>query len=73
MRVSLFGKFFIAVIATATVTSVYAQNVLEEVTVTARKRAENVQEVPISVTAFTADQIQAAGIERPVDYLSPDP
>jgi len=70
MRVSLFGRCFIAVIATATVNSVYAQNVLEEVTVTARKRAENVQEVPISVTAFTADQIQAAGIERPVDYLS---
>ena len=70
MRVSLYSKCFIAVIAAATVTSVYAQNVLEEVTVTARKRAENLQEVPISVTAFTAAEIQAAGIERPVDYLS---
>ena len=70
MRVGFISKCFIAVIATATVNSIYAQNVLEEVTVTARKRAENLQEVPISVTAFTADQIQAAGIERPVDYLS---
>ena len=54
----------------AVTVDLYAQTVLEEVTVTARKRAENLQEVPISVAAFTAADIQAAGIERPVDYLS---
>ena len=30
---------------------------LEEVTVTARKRVESLQEVPITVTAFTAEAI----------------
>jgi iron complex outermembrane receptor protein len=70
MRPGLIGKCITAVIATATVNSVLAQNVLEEVTVTARKRAENIQEVPISVTAFTREQIEAAGIERPVDFIS---
>ena len=54
----------------AVTVDLYAQSVLEEVTVTARKRSENLQEVPISVAAFTAADIQAAGIERPVDYLS---
>jgi iron complex outermembrane recepter protein len=35
---------------------------IEMVTVTAQKRAENAQEVPIAITAFTADAIQTKGI-----------
>ena len=47
---------------------------LEEVTVTARKRAESVQDVPISITAFSAEAIQKAGIYdiRDVVKLSPN-
>ena len=37
---------------------------IEEVVVTARKRAENLQEVPIAVTAFTESQIESAGIQQ---------
>lgn len=47
-----------------------AQGVLEEVVVTARKRQETLQEVPVAVTAFTGFDIQTAGIERPQDYIS---
>jgi len=47
----------------------FADSTLEEVTVTARKRAENVQEVPIAVTPFTAQEIKDAGIERPADFI----
>ena len=36
-----------------------ASSLLEEVVVTARKREEGAQEVPLSVTAFNSDQIQA--------------
>jgi outer membrane receptor protein involved in Fe transport len=35
---------------------------IEEITVTARKRAESLQDVPLSVTAFTAEMIQRQGI-----------
>jgi outer membrane receptor protein involved in Fe transport len=35
---------------------------LEEITVTARRREESLQEVPLSITAFSNDQIQRAGI-----------
>lgn len=42
-------------------TAVSAQ-VLEEVIVTARKRAEAMQDVPVSVTAFTGNQLRNAGI-----------
>jgi iron complex outermembrane receptor protein len=34
---------------------------IEEIIVTSRKREESLQEIPVSVTAFTADQIERAG------------
>ncbi|MDZ7785205.1 MAG: TonB-dependent receptor [Halioglobus sp.] len=40
---------------------------LEEVIVTARRREESLQEVPVSVTAFSADQLTAAGIHSILD------
>ncbi len=43
---------------------------IDEVVVTARKREESLQDVPIAITAFTESTIQAAGIERPVDFIS---
>jgi iron complex outermembrane receptor protein len=43
---------------------------IEEVTVTARKRAESLQDVPIAITAFTEETIERAGIERPADFIS---
>ena len=43
---------------------------IEEIVVTARKRAENLQEVPIAITAFTEQTIERAGIERPADFIS---
>ena len=36
--------------------------VLEEIIVTARKREESVQDIPIAVSAFTADDIRALGL-----------
>ena len=37
--------------------------VLEEVVVTARRREESLQETPVAVSAFGADEMRAAGIE----------
>ena len=49
----------IAALALATASSVAsAQLVLEEVIVTAQKRAESLQDVPISVTALQGDKCQ---------------
>ena len=41
----------------------------ETVFVTAQMRAENVRDIPISLTAFTSSQIEEAGIEKPGDAL----
>ncbi len=43
---------------------------IEEVVVTARKRDESLQEVPIAITAFTEQTIERAGIERPADFIT---
>jgi iron complex outermembrane receptor protein len=54
----------------ACVPSVVAQqDALEEVMVTARKVGESLQDVPLSVTAFTEAAIEDAGIERPEDFM----
>jgi iron complex outermembrane recepter protein len=53
---------------------VHAQSqVIEEVLVTARKRAESLEDIPISARAFTADEIQSAGITRPQDFIDLTP
>ncbi|MGH8276403.1 MAG: TonB-dependent receptor plug domain-containing protein, partial [Steroidobacteraceae bacterium] len=54
--------------------SVWAQSLttpsLEEVVVTARKRAESVQNVPITEDVFNEQAIQSAGIETPRDFVA---
>jgi len=46
---------------------------LEEVVVTARKRAESLQDSPVSVRAFTAEQIESANIDTPHDFIDLTP
>jgi len=43
---------------------------LEEIVVTARKRDEALQSVPVTVDAFTQQAIQSAGIESPRDFVA---
>ena len=46
---------------------------LEEIVVTARKRAETLEESPVSVRAFTEAEIVSAGIETPHDFIALTP
>ena len=47
-----------------------AQPVLEEIVVTATKRSESVQEIPLAVSAISAEQIEARGFREFSDYLN---
>ena len=49
------------------------QSVLEELVVTAQKRAENLQDVPISVVAVTGEAIQDRNLVNVVDILQDVP
>ena len=54
------------------VPAVYAQegaSAIEEIVVSARKRDESLQDVPIAITAFTEETIEKAGIGRPADFI----
>ncbi|MEX0976543.1 MAG: TonB-dependent receptor [Woeseia sp.] len=46
---------------------------LEEIVVTARKRAETLEESPVSVRAFTEAEIQSADINTPHDFIALTP
>lgn len=51
----------------------FAQAALEEVVVSARKRAETLEDAPVSVRAFTESEIRSAGIETPQDFINLTP
>ena len=50
-----------------------AQALLEEITVTARRRDEALQDVPVAVTAFTGDQLTALGVKESGDIAALTP
>jgi iron complex outermembrane receptor protein len=55
-------------------TPVYAQEAaLEEILVTAQRREQNLQEVPVSVTAFTGAALEQRNIKSAIDYLALTP
>jgi outer membrane receptor protein involved in Fe transport len=58
---------------TLVVTPAPAQRVIEEVVVFATKREESLSDVPIAVSAFSADQLLRAGVQdvRDLQQLSP--
>jgi iron complex outermembrane receptor protein len=50
-----------------------AQAQLEEIVVTARMRAEAYEDAPVAIKAFTAAEIEEAGIETPHDFIGLTP
>jgi iron complex outermembrane receptor protein len=50
-----------------------AEQQLPEVVVTARQRAERIEDVPVTVQAFTDADIKSAGIDRPSDFIALTP
>jgi hypothetical protein len=53
--------------------SVSGDLVLEEVMVTATKRTEKLQDVPVAVSALTSEDISARGFSQYADYLNTVP
>ena len=50
-----------------------AQQVLEEIIVTAQKREQSKQEIGISITAFTGDQVRELGFTNSIDLINHTP
>jgi len=70
--IQLIGVTVVAVALTDAVPSAQAQ-VLEEIIVTSRQREESLLDIPLTVTAFTAQDIEARGINELVDIVDFSP
>jgi iron complex outermembrane receptor protein len=83
MKIKIMRRLFsiaITGIAITLGTGVHAQEqengaelILEEVTVTAQRRAESLQDVPLAVTAFSGDEVEARNWLRPADVAQQVP
>ena len=62
-----------ALLTTGMSASLQAQSWLEEVTVTATKRAENVQDVPLAISAFTGDFTKDNNLDDVKDLINITP
>lgn len=71
IRTVLVSLIWISVVTTAAAAEHAA--VIEEIVVTAESRAENLQEVPVAVTAFSESDILDAGIESTADFIALTP
>ena len=60
-------------VAPASATEASSDSTLEEVVVTARKRTENLQDVPLSIDVYTAKDLQNLSIKQFEDYATLTP
>ena len=56
-------------LTTALPNAASAQNAIDEIVVTARKKAESLQDVPVAVSALGEKQLDALGVDVFTDYL----
>jgi len=71
-KLSSLGLIGAAVAAALVTTPTWAQTAteeVEEVLVTARRRSESSLDVPVTINVFTREDIERAGIEKPVDFI----
>ena len=73
ITLTMFAVAAVAVVLASPTSLAQSQRVLEEIVVTAQKREQSLQEVPIAVSTFSADQLQRAGVNdiRTLMTLSP--
>ncbi len=66
---NLLSTISIYAISTALPLGAFAQGAIDEIVVTARKKAESLQDVPISVSALNEKQLDELGVDVFTDYL----
>ena len=67
------GGWLLALVPTFMPLAAHAQEALQEVTVTAQRRAEDVQSVPMSITVLNATQLEQRDVASFIDYATTVP
>lgn len=70
---SIKSKLLLATSVVAMSLGGVAQAQVDEIIVTARKKSENIQDVPMSITAATGDTLEKRGISQPEDLVAITP
>ena len=73
IRILLSVPLFVVLAFAARANAQDAVAIIEEITVTAQKREQSIRDVPISITAFTGDDVLANGWNSPVDITAKAP
>lgn len=73
IRLALLGSLGVITGTAGAAESQAVAGVLEEIVVTARLRAESVQDVPVAVTAFSAKALEDAGVKGYGDFVALTP
>ena len=73
-RLTIYTQVLLSAALLFTTDLIVAQNIaLEEIIVTARKRSEGLQSTPIAITAITAEDLEARGIDQIDDIANITP
>lgn len=67
MKMKSMFKVTSSVVCSVVFSTATAQTTLEEIVVTAQKREESLQDIPVSVKAFSANEAENLGVESVVD------
>jgi iron complex outermembrane receptor protein len=73
IAVTIAGLTLANVVSATEASSDDSRSALEEITVTAERRAEPLQKVPAQVDVFTAEQIATRGIKETADFIAEVP
>jgi len=73
MRLALCSGVAVGLMAGLAPAPAVAQGTVEEIVVTARKREEALQDVPLAVTAYTSEQLDRSGITNPISLMGQVP
>ncbi|MBT5485360.1 MAG: TonB-dependent receptor [Gammaproteobacteria bacterium] len=65
MKKQLYKSALAVFISGISASTAYAQSTLEEITVTAQRRAEDLQSVPVAVTSFNPEELDRLGVTDP--------
>jgi len=73
MKKPIIAMTFLAALLAAPAASAQDEVALEEIIVTAQRREQSLQEVPVAVTAFTGEALEVANITEAAQYLNLTP
>ncbi len=72
-RVNIASSVLLCLLGIVPIQGAIAASIIEEIVVTAQKREQSAQDVPIAITAFSGEQMKALGVTQSIDIATFSP